>query len=337
MLETMNLPISMTEEIESKNLKETIKLKNDQIYEFDDISVYDNIIKINFDKNVDMSSLIEDMSIFDSIIILTRSESQCGKYDGYNTIYKKDEEFNILMLSNDGSIYIEPEPIDPNPIDPEPVPPEPTLEEIKSKKITELSEICNFNIVHGVYMEIDGEQKLFSYKTEDQSNLLNALQIAIATQMSMPYHADGENCRLFTPEEITTLYVNEMTNLTHHQTYTNQMKMYINSLENKEDVEAVYYGVELTGKYLDTYNMIMEQSKLVVQKYLETLTGEVAPDENGECTKTDEDTDLGFTQTDTPDPIEGEGESANTNSESSESTESTENTGSENTEISENL
>ena len=272
MLETMNLPISMTEEIESKNLKETIKLKNDQIYEFDDISIYDNIIKINFDKNVDMSSLIEDMSIFDSIIILTRSESQCGKYDGYNTIYKKDEEFNILMLSNDGSIYIEPEPIDPNPIDPEPVPPEPTLEEIKSKKITELSEICNFNIVHGVYMEIDGEQKLFSYKTEDQSNLLNALQIAIATQMSMPYHADGCDCRLFSPEEITQLYVLEMTNLTHNQTYTNQLKMYINTLDDKLAVEAVLYGNELTGKYLGTYNMIMEQSKLVIQKFLESLS-----------------------------------------------------------------
>ena len=214
---------------------------------------------------------------------------------------------------------------------------EPTLEEIKNTKIEEISKACNFNIVHGAYMEVDGEMQLFSYKPEDQSNLISALQLSIATQMSMPYHADGENCRLFTPEEITTLYVNEMTNLTHHQTYTNQMKMYINSLDNKEEIEAIYYGVELTGEYLDTYNMIMEQSKLVVKKYLETLTGEVAPDENGECTKTDEDTDLGFTESDTPDPIEGEGESANTNSESFESTESTENTGSENTETSENL
>ena len=106
------------------------------------------------------------------------------------------------------------------------------------------------------------------------------------TQMSMPYHADGENCRLFTPEEITTLYVNEMTNLTHHQTYTNQMKMYINSLENKEDIESIFYGVELTGEYLDTYNMIMEQSKLVVQKYLETLTS--GDQSNTDGTKKDE-------------------------------------------------
>ena len=335
--ETNKDPFSATQEIESQNPKEKIQLTTDEKYEFDDISIYGNVMTIRLDEKVDMTSLLEDMSIFNVILILTRSETVCAEYHSFNTVYKKDEETNTLWLSNDESIYVAPEEPDiSTPSEPE-KPAEPTLEEIKNTKIEEISKACNFNIVHGAYMEVDGEMQLFSYKPEDQSNLISALQLSIATQMSMPYHADGENCRLFTPEEITTLYVNEMTNLTHHQTYTNQMKMYINSLDNKEEIEAIYYGVELTGEYLDTYNMIMEQSKLVVKKYLETLTGEVAPDENGECTKTDEDTDLGFTESDTPDPIEGEGESANTNSESFESTESTENTGSENTETSENL
>lgn len=335
--ETNKDPFSATQEIESQNPKEKIQLTNDEKYEFDDISIYGNVMTIRLDEKVDMTSLLEDMSIFNVILILTRSETVCAEYHSFNTVYKKDEETNTLWLSNDESIYVAPEEPDiSTPSEPE-KPAEPTLEEIKNTKIEEIFKACNFNIVHGAYMEVDGEMQLFSYKPEDQSNLISALQLSIATQMSMPYHADGENCRLFTPEEITTLYVNEMTNLTHHQTYTNQMKMYINSLDNKEEIEAIYYGVELTGEYLDTYNMIMEQSKLVVKKYLETLTGEVAPDENGECTKTDEDTDLGFTESDTPDPIEEEGESANTNSESFESTESTENTGSENTETSENL
>jgi hypothetical protein len=326
--ETNKDPFSATQEIESQNPKEKIQLTNDEKYEFDDISIYGNVMTIRLDEKVDMTSLLEDMSIFNVILILTRSETVCAEYHSFNTVYKKDEETNTLWLSNDESIYIAPEEPDiSTPSEPE-KPAEPTLDEIKNAKIEEISEACNFNIVHGAYMEVDGKMQLFSYKPEDQSNLISALQLSIATQMSMPYHADGENCRLFTPEEITTLYVNEMTNLTHHQTYTNQMKMYINSLENKEDIESIFYGVELTGEYLDTYNMIMEQSKLVVQKYLETLTGVTAPDENGECTKTDEDTDLGFTES------EGEGESTNSNTEGSESTE---NTNSENTEISDNL
>lgn len=285
---------------ELKNLKEKVKLKNDQKYEFDYISVYNNIMEITFDENVDMSSLLEDMSIFDTIILLTRGDAECGQYNDYNTVYRKDEETNTLELSNDGSIYVEPAEPDPmpSPVDPEPV--EPTLEEVKEQKIQEISDACNFNIVHGVYMDIDGESKLFSYKTEDQSNLLNAVQLAIATQMSMPYHADGCDCRLFTPEEITTLYIKEMTNLTHNQTYTNQLKMYINSLEDKEDVGAIVYGVELTGKYLETYNMIMAQSQLVVQKYLAALSGDIGGD-------TEEKEETGSTETA---PIETDAETA---------------------------
>lgn len=253
-------------------LKEKIKLSNDKIYDFDNISLFSNIMTIVFDKNVDISLLLEDMSTFDTIYILTRGGSISGKYKGFNTVYQKDITTNTLSLSNDGSIFKPSELIEPVvPIEPDDSR-ELTLDELKAQKIEEITNACNFNIIHGVYMELDGDVKLFSYKTEDQSNLLNAVQLAIATQMNMPYHADGENCRLFTPEEITTLYIKEMTNLTHNQTYTNQLKMYIKSLEDKESVESINYGFELSGEYLKTYNMIMEQSQLVVQKYLEALT-----------------------------------------------------------------
>ena len=270
--ETNKDPFSATQEIESQNPKEKIQLTNDEKYEFDDISIYGNVMTIRLDEKVDMTSLLEDMSIFNVILILTRSETVCAEYHSFNTVYKKDEETNTLWLSNDESIYVAPEEPDiSTPSEPE-KPAEPTLEEIKNTKIEEISKACNFNIVHGAYMEVDGEMQLFSYKPEDQSNLLNALQLARATKMSMPYHADGCDCRLFTPEEITQLYILEMTNLTHNQTYMNQLKMYIESLDDKLAVEAVLYGNELTGKYLETYNMIMEQSKLVIQKFLESLT-----------------------------------------------------------------
>lgn len=270
--ETNKDPFSATQEIESQNPKEKIQLTNDEKYEFDDISIYGNVMTIRLDEKVDMTSLLEDMSIFNVILILTRSETVCAEYHSFNTVYKKDEETNTLWISNDESIYVAPEEPDiSTPSEPE-KPAEPTLEEIKNTKIEEISKACNFNIVHGAYMEVDGEMQLFSYKTEDQSNLLNALQLARATKMSMPYHADGCDCRLFTPEEITQLYILEMTNLTHNQTYMNQLKMYIESLDDKLAVEAVLYGNELTGKYLETYNMIMEQSKLVIQKFLESLT-----------------------------------------------------------------
>lgn len=252
--------------------KQEIQLANGEKYNFHHVQTIGNIMEIQFGSDVDVSSLLEDMSIFNLIQVFSGG-TLFNVFENFITLYNKDLDNNTIYLSCDGSVY-DPETsgsIWPDPM-PEPEIPEPTLEEVKAQKIAELSAICNQNIIHGVTMEVDGEQKLFSYKTEDQSNLLNALQLARATKMSMPYHADGCDCRLFTPEEITQLYILEMTNLTHNQTYMNQLKMYIESLDDKLAVEAVLYGNELTGKYLETYNMIMEQSKLVIQKFLESLT-----------------------------------------------------------------
>ena len=58
-------------------------------------------------------------------------------------------------------------------------------------------------------------------------------------------------------------------NATVQTTYFNQLKHMISDMYKEEsDVETVLditYGVSLTGKYLDDYNQIMEQSNLIVK------------------------------------------------------------------------
>lgn len=58
-------------------------------------------------------------------------------------------------------------------------------------------------------------------------------------------------------------------NATVQTTYFNQLKRMISDTYKEEsDVETVLgitYGVSLTGKYLDDYNQIMEQSNLIVK------------------------------------------------------------------------
>lgn len=277
-------------------MKEKILLVNNQTYEFDDVSIYKNLFTITFDENVDMSSLLEDMSIFDSIQILTRGDVVCAKYDGYNTVYKQDD--HRVTFSNDKSVYEEPHPTpDPEPLpepDPEPEP-ELTLEEVKKEKIAQLSSTCEQCIYNGVTMEIDGETKHFSYKAEDQVNLGNALQLAQVTGLDVPYHADGDNCKLYTPEQIVELYVQQMTNLTHNQTYFNQLRMHVETLEEKEDVENIMYGQDLTGKYLDKYTEIMTQAGVLIKAYLgldksDDPATDVTPDtENGTTEETTEE------------------------------------------------
>lgn len=242
-------------------LKEKILLKNDCSYPFEDISIYENLMTIIFSDDISINDLLLDMSNFDDIKILTRGDSVCAEYKDFNTVYKQND--HTLILSNDKTVYTEPEPLEPI------VEPELTLDEVKTRKITELSSACSQLIAKGVTMDIDGNEESFSYKDVDQTNIKDAFELAQQTQMDVPYHADNQGCKLYTIEQITKLYIKEKLNLTHHTTYFNQLKMFVLSMDDSDSVKAVKYGQDLTGKYLEGYNMIMNQATLIIQKLVE--------------------------------------------------------------------
>ena len=142
------------------------------------------------------------------------------------------------------------------------------LEIMKQDKISELSSACESAIYRGV----DLNEKHYSYTLQDQSNLENAINISSQTGLDVPYHADGESCALYSLTQLQEIYVAEQVNLTKHQTYFNQMKQYIldtfTDINMIDELDEITYGTELTGRYLDSYNNIIEQSTLIVQTFL---------------------------------------------------------------------
>ena len=108
----------------------------------------------------------------------------------------------------------------------------------------------------------------FSYNEEDQVNIKELFDLAIQTNVPMYYHPDGASCKLYTVEQIVSIYTTNVTNKMHHITYFNQLKLYVNSLKTSEDVETVTYGDELTGDYLKTYNNAMEQASIGLTTFL---------------------------------------------------------------------
>lgn len=244
--------------------KEKIELTDGGRYEFDDIDCPSpNLLSVTFDNSVVISALTVDMSIFETITLLTRGGAKCGVFSGYTTVYKIED--NTLILSNDGTVYVEPtEKSESEKID---VPTkEPTLVEVITTKVKSLSETCERLILYGVDVMIGVTTQHFSYSLEDQNNIDQAFTLAVQTGLSIPYHCDDGNCTLYSVEDIAKIYVAEKSNLIHHQTYFNQLKQYVKSLEDIESVNKVNYGDELTGEYLDTYNTIMEQANLLIQK-----------------------------------------------------------------------
>ena len=183
-------------------------------------------------------------------------------------VYRKIDDLCYIMTNAENDIYVESPVIIPKPIEPY----APTIDEIKSSKISTFSNICNKSITYGVDVEIDGIMEHFSYNEEDQTNIKELFDLTVQTNIPMYYHSDGNSCKLYTADQIVTIYTTSAMNKMHHITYFNQLKMYLQSLNDIENIKDIEYGYELTGEYLDTYNAAMEQAKAGMRTLLKVTT-----------------------------------------------------------------
>lgn len=182
-------------------------------------------------------------------------------YSAYHTVYREVD--GGVQFSNDGSVYIPPEPT------PDPKPYVPSFDEVRYMKIEELSEICKHNIESG--MKINGLQ--YSYKYDDQINLDKIVNIVKVTGLPLGYHADNHGCAEHSAAELIDIYMQLAMNQYSQQTFFNQTKQYLLSLsesdENKEFISNYVYGTPLDGEYLENYNKMME----LYQAQVEALAG----------------------------------------------------------------
>lgn len=133
----------------------------------------------------------------------------------------------------------------------------PPYEEILNQKISDLSAACENMIIAGVTI---GDEH-FSYGEKDQMNIKELFDTVSVTGLPIGYHADGKACREFSAREIVNLYVQQVVNKYSNETYFNQTRDYLKSLdncdENKVYVTNYTYGTVLTGEYLQNYNNMM--------------------------------------------------------------------------------
>lgn len=180
-------------------------------------------------------------------------------FSNMNYLYQKLDDLTYVLTKDENDIYIEPN-ISELPVE-SLLEHFPTIDEIRHIKISSLSSICNKQIINGVDIDIDGVWEHFSYTDEDQTNIKELFDLAIQTNVPLYYHSDGNSCKLYTVDQIVTIYTTAAMNKMHHITYFNQLKMYLQSLDDAENISGIEYGYELTGEYLDTYNAAMEQAK----------------------------------------------------------------------------
>lgn len=164
-----------------------------------------------------------------------------GDYSDYTTLYR--DLGDSYQLSNDGSVYYE---------EPEIIIPEQTLENIKENKVQEMNNIQQNLIVQGVEVELsDGSKEKFTLSTNDQLSL-NSLSVKNLEGLSiLPWHPSDENvhCKFYSEEDMKKITDACMNFVTYHITYFRDLRIYIRSLNSKEEIESITYGIDIPIQY----------------------------------------------------------------------------------------
>lgn len=165
-------------------------------------------------------------------------------YSDYTTIYREIE--GGVQFSNDGSAYVEPEPT------PEPEPYVPTVEEVRERKVAEMNAIQQEVIVQGIDVTLtDGTEEHFTLTDHDQTSLMG-LQVQVAQGAELiPWHTSNqsEHCKFYSNEDMARITTAAMSYVTWHVTYFRDLRIYIRSLQTKEEVESVVYGMDIPAEY----------------------------------------------------------------------------------------
>lgn len=234
--------------------------------------IKENVIQLNGDFPIKTKGFI----------LIEETKKYNWDYSKYTTVYRNIEDG--VQFSNDGSIYIPPEP---------PIPPEPyipTLDEIKEQKVSEMNTIQQTIIQQGTEVPLsDGTIEHFTLTEHDQTSVIGLQVTLLKKKMiqymkeleeklniqskdiesfmmleELPWHVSDESihCKFYSDEdmakigEVCTLFV------TWHVTYFRDLRIYIRSLETKEEVESITYGIEIPEEFRsDPLKKMMEEQE----------------------------------------------------------------------------
>ena len=143
---------------------------------------------------------------------------------------------------------------------------------IMAAKLAEISNMCNAVIVAGVDIELGEESVHFNLSIEDQSNINNLFRVVELGGSEFPYQSDGGVCRVYSANEIVQIYIAAQTLITTQTTYHNELKQYVQSLDNAEAISSVEYGMTLPEPYLTEMN----EKLAVAQQHMQAILTNMA-------------------------------------------------------------
>lgn len=128
---------------------------------------------------------------------------------------------------------------------------EPSIEPIREAKIAEMDKICTQTIYDGIDIELSTGVEHFTLDEHDQANLLGlGLELGQGAEM-VTWHNDDKNesCKFYSAADATKIIQSLTVWKSYHITFYRDLRIYINSLTTKAEVEAVTYSMELPEEF----------------------------------------------------------------------------------------
>ena len=128
----------------------------------------------------------------------------------------------------------------------------PTIEELQEAKVAEMNTMQQLVIGNGVEVQLStGEKKLFTLTVNDQLSLLGLSTSVDAGLPQIHWHEADEtkHCDYYAPEDMLAINTAAMSFVAYHVTYFRSLRIYIRSLQTKEEIEEVTYGIPIPEEY----------------------------------------------------------------------------------------
>ena len=130
------------------------------------------------------------------------------------------------------------------------------LDELRAMKKEKIGAACTAAIYAGV--DVDGSH--YSLTEHDQMELTAQYTLVKEGVPAVPYHADGELCRMYPADEFTALARMAMAHVFYHRTYCNHVNAWIARAE-VEELDGIVYGAELPEDLAANMAAILEAGR----------------------------------------------------------------------------
>ena len=151
-----------------------------------------------------------------------------------------------------------------------------SVDSAKAEKIAEIKKDCEEYIYAGADVTYaNGVTEHFTYNLADQSNISEMFTAVMAGATEYPYQADGEICKIYTKEQIVTIYGTLSLFKTEATTYHNSLKAQIKAMTDADAILATKFKeTELTGEYLTNYTAMMASAQTQLNAILAKIPTE---------------------------------------------------------------